>query len=376
MEKVNILVIGAGAVGLSLAKVLSEKFEDVVVVEKEESFGRHTSSRNSEVIHSGIYYPQNSLKARLCVKGVNLLYDFAKENDVPFNNCGKLIVATCEEEIPELKKLKENGERNGVQGLEIIDQLKCRELEPQIKAIKALKVDSTGILDTHKLMQKLAAIAEEQDAFLVYEMEVCAIDKSSNSYIVKFTNDEVFEANIVINSAGLHSDKIAQMIGIDTEKHDLTLHWCKGEYYKTSKLKDINRLIYPVPTAISLGIHLTVNLAGDCRFGPNAYYVDEIDYIMNETHKDAFFESIYKYINVEKDWLQLDDCGIRAKLQKPDEIFRDFYIQEESEKGFPNFINLIGIESPGLTSCLSIAEEVKRILNIDNKLFNSPSVPL
>jgi L-2-hydroxyglutarate oxidase LhgO len=362
MEKVNILVIGAGAVGLSLAKVLSEEFEDVVVVEKEESFGRHTSSRNSEVIHSGIYYPQNTLKARLCVKGVDLLYDFIKENDIPFNNCGKFIVATCEEEIPELTKLKENGKRNGVQDLEIIDRLKCQELEPQIKAIKALKVDSTSILDTHKLMQKLAAIAEEQDAFLVYEMEVCSIEKSPNSYIVKFTNDEVFEANIVINSAGLHSDKIAQMVGIDTKKHDLALYWCKGEYYKTSKLKDINRLIYPVPTAISLGIHLTVNLAGDCRFGPNAYYVDKIDYVMNETHKDTFFESIHKYVNMKKDWLQLDDCGIRAKLQKPDEEFRDFYIQEESEKGFPNFINLIGIESPGLTSCLSIAEEVKSIL--------------
>ena len=362
MEKVNILVIGAGVVGLSLAKVLSEEFEDVVVVEKEESFGRHTSSRNSEVIHSGIYYPQNSLKARLCMKGVDLLYDFVKENDIPFNNCGKLVVATCEEEIPELTRLKENGELNGVQNLEIIDLLKCRGLEPQIKAIKALKVDTTGILDTHKLMQKLAALSEEQDAFLVYEMEVCSIEKSPNSYIIKFTNDEVFEAKIVINSAGLHSDKIAQMVGIDTEKHDLALHWCKGEYYKTSKIKNFNRLIYPVPTAISLGIHLIVNLAGECRFGPNAYYVDEINYSMDETHKNSFFESIHKYVNVEKDWLQLDDCGIRAKLQKPNEKFRDFYIQEESEKGFSNFINLIGIESPGLTSCLSIAEEVKRIL--------------
>jgi len=296
------------------------------------------------------------------VQGVDLLYNFVKENDIPFINCGKLVVATCEEEIPELTRLKENGERNGVKDLEIVDQLKCRELEPQIKAIKALKVDSTGILDTHKLMQKLATIAEEQDAFLVYEMEVCSIEKSSNSYIVKFINEEVFEANIVINSAGLYSDKMAQMVGVNIEKHALDLHWCKGEYYKTSKLRDINRLIYPVPTAISLGIHLTVNLAGDCRFGPNAYYVDEINYAMDEIHKDAFFESIHKYIDVEKDWLQLDDCGIRAKLQKPDEKFRDFYIKEESEKGFPNFINLIGIESPGLTSCLSIAEEVKRIL--------------
>ena len=368
MEKVNILVIGAGVVGLSLAKVLSNEFEDVVVVEKEESYGKHTSSRNSEVIHSGIYYPQNSLKARLCVEGVNLLYDFVKEYDIPFNKCGKMVVATCEEEITELIRLKKNGEQNGVRDLELIDKKKCHELEPQIKAIQALKVNSTGILDTHKLMQKLAVIAEEQDAFLVYEMEVCSIEKSQNSYIVRFANDEVFKANIIINSAGLYSDKIAQMVGINIEKHDLILHWCKGEYYKTSKIKNINHLIYPVPTTISLGIHLTINLAGDCRFGPNAYYVNEINYAMDETHKDAFFKSIHKYINIEKDWLQLDDCGIRAKLQKSDEIFRDFYIKEESNKGFPNFINLIGIESPGLTSCLAIAEEVKRILK-KNKII-------
>ena len=365
MEKVNILIVGAGVIGLSIARALSEEFEDVVVIEKEESFGRHTSSRNSEVIHSGIYYPQNTLKAKLCVRGIELIYDFCEKNGVPFQNCGKLIVASNEEELTELYKLKENGEKNNVKGLEIIDEIECRELEPQIRVIKALKVNSTGIFDTHKFMQKLEKEAESNDAFIVYDMEVISIKKNENKYIVNFTNGEIFEVNTLINSAGLFSDKIAEMVGIDMQNANLQLHWCKGEYYKTTKVKDIKRLIYPLPDpkGISLGIHLTINLNEEARFGPNAYYVNELNYSMDETHKDAFYDSIIKYIKIDKEHLSLDDCGIRPKLQGPDDDFRDFYIKEESEKGFPNFINLIGIDSPGLTCSLAIAEEVKRILN-------------
>ncbi|MCK4312245.1 MAG: NAD(P)/FAD-dependent oxidoreductase [Candidatus Cloacimonetes bacterium] len=361
----NILIVGAGVIGLSIARALSEEFEDVVVVEKEESFGRHTSSRNSEVIHSGIYYPQNTLKAKLCVRGIELIYDFCEKNGVPFQNCGKLIVASNEEELTELYKLKENGEKNNVKGLEIIDEIECRELEPQIRVIKALKVNSTGIFDTHKFMQKLEKEAESNDAFIVYDMEVISIKKNENKYIVNFTNGEIFEVNTLINSAGLFSDKIAEMVGIDMQNANLQLHWCKGEYYKTTKVKDIKRLIYPLPDpkGISLGIHLTINLNEEARFGPNAYYVNELNYSMDETHKDAFYDSIIKYIKIDKEHLSLDDCGIRPKLQGPDDDFRDFYIKEESEKGFPNFINLIGIDSPGLTCSLAIAEEVKRILN-------------
>ncbi|MCK4655279.1 MAG: NAD(P)/FAD-dependent oxidoreductase [Candidatus Cloacimonetes bacterium] len=365
MEKVNVLIIGAGVIGLSIARALSKEFEDVVVVEKEESFGRHTSSRNSEVIHSGIYYPQNTFKAKLCVLGVELLYDFCEKNGVPYQKCGKLVVATSEDELPELYKLKENGEKNNVKGLEIIDEIECRKLELQITAIKALKVNSTGVFDTHKFMQKLEKETESNDAFIVYDMEVISIKKSENGYIVNFSNGELFEANILINSAGLFSDKIAEMLGINIKAANLQLHWCKGEYYKTTKVKDIKHLIYPLPDpkGISLGIHLTINLNEEARFGPNAYYINELNYSMDDTHKDAFYDSIIKYIKIDKEHLSLDDCGIRPKLQGPDDDFRDFYIKEESEEGFPNFINLIGIDSPGLTCSLAIAEEVKRILN-------------
>jgi L-2-hydroxyglutarate oxidase LhgO len=364
MEQVNILVIGAGVVGLSVGYQLSKKFEDVVVVDKEDYLGRHTSSRNSEVIHSGLYYVHGSLKHKLCVRGNELMYQFCEENNVPYKNCGKLIVATDEEELPYLEKLIENGKKNGVKDMVIFDKEKTKELEPSVKAIKSLYVPSTGIVDTHKFMEKLAYLTEENDGFVVYDMEVTSIEKTDDGYIVSFSNGEKYLANYVINSAGLFSDKIAEMVGIDTEENKLKIHWCKGEYYKTTKIKNVEHLIYPLPDpkGIYLGIHLTINLNGEVRFGPNAYYVDKLDYKMDETYKEDFFKAVNKYLDIEMDQLQMDDTGIRPKLQGPNDDFRDFYIKEESDKGLPNFINLIGIESPGLTSALAIAEEVEKFI--------------
>jgi L-2-hydroxyglutarate oxidase LhgO len=363
MEQVDTLIIGAGVIGLAIAEELSKTREEIVVVEKEASFGRHTSSRNSEVIHSGIYYPPDTLKATLCVRGVDLLYEYLDKNNIPYNKCGKLVVASGPEEITELARLKENGIRNGVQDLNIIDSKECQRLEPDIKAYKALKVPSTGIMDTHLFMKSLVMKSEMADAYIIYNMEVAAIKQHDKKYVVSFTNGEAFRANTVINSAGLYSDRIAEMVGIDIRKNALKLHWCKGEYFKSNKIQGIKRLIYPIPDNISLGIHLSINLSGNCRFGPNAYYVDELDYSMDETHKSDFLESINQYLDIDSNFLEMDDCGIRPKLQKPGDIFRDFYIKEESEKGFINFINIIGIESPGLTASLAIAEYVSNILN-------------
>jgi L-2-hydroxyglutarate oxidase LhgO len=369
MEKVDILIIGAGVIGLAVANALAEDYEDVVVVEKESSFGRHTSSRNSEVIHSGIYYPQNSLKAKLCAKGVELLYDFAQTYNIPFKKCGKLVVATAESEIPQLQKLKDQGIINGVQGLKIIDKKECLDIEPKIKALSALYVPSTGIIDTHNLMQRLENEAEKKGAIIVYDMEVISVDTLTEGYLVNFENGEAFEVNTIINCAGLHSDEIADMAGLNIKRDKLILHWCKGEYYKSSTIKDIEHLIYPVPEAdgISLGIHLTINLMNEVRFGPNAYYVDELDYKLDERFKADFLQAISRYIDVDEESLHLDDCGIRPKLQGPKDNFRDFYINDETEKGYPNLINLIGIESPGLTACLAIAEEVKSL--VDNRML-------
>ncbi|MCF7792999.1 MAG: NAD(P)/FAD-dependent oxidoreductase [Candidatus Cloacimonetes bacterium] len=369
MEKVDILIIGGGVVGLAVANSLAEEYEDVVLVEQEETYGRHTSSRNSEVLHSGIYYPQNSKKAIHCVQGLEMIYDFAKQHNIPFDNCGKLVVATTEEEIPELEKLKANGEKNGVKDLKIISQKECYELEPDIKAKAALHVPSTGIIDTHKLMQRLESEAEKKGAFIVYDMEVITIDTLDEGYLVNFENGEAFEANTIINCAGLFSDEIADMVGINIRRQKLELHWCKGEYFKSSNLKGIKHLIYPLPDprGISLGIHLTINLMGEVRFGPSAYYVDELDYMMDDTHKDDFIKAIQRYIDIDPETLHPDDAGIRPKLQAENDDFRDFYIEDESEKGYPNFINCIGIESPGLTASMSIAQEIKEL--IDNRII-------
>ena len=365
MEQVNILIIGAGIIGLAVARELSKEFDDVVLVEAEGTFGRHTSSRNSEVLHSGIYYPKDSLKALLCVSGVQKLYQYAKEKNIPFRNCGKLIVANNKEELSILEEIKNNGENNGVRDLQIINRSECIKLEPQIDVEYALKVPSTGIINSHKLMQKLVSDTEHNGADIVYDMKVFSINTLEEGYIVNFSNGENFEAKIVINCAGLQSDRIAEMVGINIEQEDLQLHWCKGEYYKSSKIKDINHLIYPVPdpNGVFLGIHLTINLQGEVRFGPNAYYVDELNYEMDESHKPEFLKAIKKYMKIDEENFHLDDCGIRAKLQEDGGVFRDFYIKEESEKGFSNFINCIGIESPGLTCCLTIAEEVRKLIN-------------
>lgn len=364
MEKVDILIIGAGVVGLATAFELSKKFDDVVLVEQEETFGRHTSSRNSEVIHSGLYYPQNTLKADLCVSGNSKIYDFATKYNIPYNKCGKLVVADNEQELRILHNLKTNGELNNLTDLVLLDEMECKKLEPQIKAKHALNVPSTGIIDSHKFMYKLQAEAEKNGAFIVYDMKVISIEKQNNSYIIEFANQERFQANTIINCAGLYSDKIAQMAGIDIQSNNLELHWCKGEYYRTSKINNIEHLIYPVPDpkGVFLGIHLTIDLNGNVRFGPNAYYVDELEYGMDESYKDKFIEAINQYIELDENELQLDDCGIRAKLQKEGEGFRDFYIKEESEKGLANFINCIGIESPGLTASLSIAEMISNLV--------------
>ncbi len=365
MEEVEVLIIGAGIVGLSIAERLSKKYDFVIVAEKEDSFGRHTSSRNSEVIHSGLYYPKDSLKAKLCVQGNQMLYDFLEAQEIAHDRCGKLVIATREEELPILDELFEKGTKNGVKGLEIISSKKAKEMEPLFKTVGALWVPSTGIMDTHSVMKKLEFMTEENGAMISYNTEVIDVEKTDDGYVVIFSDGFKVKSPIVINSAGLWADKVAQLVGLDPEEHNYEIQLCKGEYYKTTRYKNIKHLVYPVPdpTGVSLGIHIRINLNGELSFGPNAYYVDELDYSMDETYHKQFHESVSEYLEIGYDEIWQDDAGIRPKLQKPGEKFRDFVIINEKDKGFPNFINLVGIESPGLTSCLAIAEYVENIID-------------
>jgi len=330
-------------------------------VEKENTFGRHVSSRNSEVIHSGIYYEPDSLKAKLCVEGNQKLAGYAESNNINHKICGKLVVISDTRELQQLETLMKNGMQNGVQGLEIISSAEVKKREPHIHSAGALWVPSAGIIDSHTVMQKLEYQIKSQDGVVVYNSEVTDIQYENDNYLVLFDNlNYTATSPIVINSAGLWCDKISSMVGIT----DYQLHICKGEYYKTSLYRhQINSLIYPLPTEISLGTHIVLHLDGTIGFGPNAYYVDKIDYSMDNSNKKTFLKHINKYMDLPENSLSEDFAGIRPKIQAPGEPSQDFIIINETDKGYNNFINLIGIESPGLTCSLAIGEYVQSIIN-------------
>jgi len=368
----EITIIGAGIVGLAIAEKISEKHENVFLIEKNLSFGQETSSRNSEVIHAGIYYTRDSLKAKLCVEGKWLLYDYCKKYDIPFNNCGKLIVATTQEEIAVIEGIKQTALRNGVDDILVLEKDQIAELEPNIFAMKALFSPSTGIVDSHSLMKQYETNAINNGCQIVYGSEVTGISQIKNGYKVELLDADKnyysFSTGIVINSAGLTSDKVSELVGISDDS--LKIVFCKGEYFRINppKNKLISRLIYPVPhpNMEGIGIHVTIDLGGGVKLGPDVKYLESnvYDYKLTSSKQEAFYKSAKKFLPfLEFDDLAPEMAGIRPKIQKPGEQLRDFYIMEESDRGYPGFINLIGIESPGLTSSIAIAKYVNGLIN-------------
>jgi len=354
------VVIGAGVIGLAIANEILDIFDNVLVIEKEGSFGQHVSSRHSGVIHSGIYYDSDSLKAKLCVEGNKLLYDFCEENTVDYLNCGKLVVGHNKDDLEKLINLKENGIKNGVKGLEILNYKNAKKKEPFVKCHNALWVPSTGIVDSHGLMQSLENLCQTKGAIVKYNSEIISLSFSSGNYRIGISNEDTsIESRYVINSAGLWCDAIAKMLGIN----DYKIHYCKGDYYGTKSNQRYNCLIYPLPEKIGLGVHSVIQLDGSVSFGPNAYFVNELDYSIDSKYWDDFYNSINKYLEIDKGDLYPDYTGIRPKPFGPNESSKDFVIQNEIEKGFPNLINLIGIESPGLTSSLAIGKYIKKIID-------------
>jgi L-2-hydroxyglutarate oxidase LhgO len=372
MDKIDFLIIGAGVVGLAVAEVLADPGKDIVIVDRNKSFGRETSSRNSEVIHGGMYYPTNSLKAQLCVKGRILLYDFCRKHNIPHKKTGKLIVAIEKEEIPALQKLHDTGRDNGVDGLRLIDYGELKKMEPNVNGIAALYSSETGIIDSHRLMQAFLDIANDAGVMAAFESEVIAIEKGGDGYKVAIRNNNetnVVCARVVINCAGLDSDKIAAMAGMDIKKYIYDLHYCKGQYFRLTSNKAglIKGLVYPVPKPKSggLGIHATVDMAGGVRLGPDDEYLasNVKDYNVREDKRHDFFISARKFLPfLDENDLYADTAGIRPKLQDKGDDFRDFVIKDEADKGFPGFINLIGIESPGLTASRAIAVCVRNLV--------------
>lgn len=369
MEKVNITIVGAGVVGLAIAYELARTQKDIFVVEKNLSFGQETSSRNSEVIHAGIYYPKESLKCKTCIEGKQRLYQFCQKHHIPYAQTGKLIVAIDEQEVKDLEALLKKGLDNGVEDLSWLSKSEIKQIEPYVEAEAAILSPSTGILDSHRFMKTLADAFASAGGQIAYQTELVGVDKDSGGFNLRVQDkregDFVFSSRILINCAGLNSDRVAALAGI--ERDDYRLKYCKGDYFRVhnNKGKFIKRLIYPVPKVDrpGLGIHATLDLAGSLRLGPDDQYVEKISYEVDPAKGQVFYESIATFLPfVGPQDLAIDIAGIRPKLQGEGEDFRDFLIKEESAQGLPGLINLIGIESPGLTACLAISKLVGQLV--------------
>jgi L-2-hydroxyglutarate oxidase LhgO len=367
LTEIGVAIIGAGVIGLATARELAQGEKGVFVFEKNRTFGLETSSRNSEVIHAGIYYPEGSLKAKFCVEGKNLLYKLCNKHNIACKKSGKIIVATDESEINWLHELHEQGRRNGVDDLALLSRTEVNRLEPNIEARAGLLSPSSGLFDSHSLLEFLHSQARENGAEFVFGTEVIRIERVGAKYRVQIKDRDgisAFVANIVVNCAGLNSDKIAQSAGIDIAKAGYRVHYCKGEYFSLdSKYKNlVSRLIYPPPEQAGHGIHWRQALDGRLLLGPSAHYVEAIDYSVDETYKQYFYNSARRFLPfIELEDLAPESAGIRAKLQGPGDDFRDFVITHEEKAGFPGLINLIGIESPGLTAAPAIARYVGRM---------------
>jgi L-2-hydroxyglutarate oxidase LhgO len=340
-----------------------------VVLERRERHGTESSSRNSQVVHAGIYYPTGSLKARLCVRGKHLLYETCERHGIPYRRTGKLVVAVSAEEEPELDRLQALGRANGVELIRLSAE-ESRRLEPRVPVAAALLSPSTGIVSADGLMDFLLQKARAGGAHLQTRAELVALERRDRDYrLVVRTPDgtEELTSERVVNAAGLESDHLAALSGIDPDEARYRLHWWKGSYFAVTgaKARILSHLVYPVPARASLGVHSVLGLDGRVRFGPDAEYLPErrLHYAVDESRRAAFGDAVRRLVpEITDDDLAPDQAGIRAKLQGPGEGFRDFVVTEESARGLPGLVNLVGIDSPGLTSCLALAEEVDRLL--------------
>jgi L-2-hydroxyglutarate oxidase LhgO len=369
VDHVDVLIVGAGVVGLAIAERLSRKDREIVVVERHDGFGRETSSRNSEVIHAGLYYEESLLKTRLCVRGNPLLYELCAKQDIPHRKTGKMIVAVDEGELEELQAIMAQATSNGVSGLRLLAGREIEMLEPEVFGVAALYSPESGIVDSHRLMSYLERTAAGRGATIAYSCRVTGLQKSSNGYAATILDADgeplEIETTVLINSAGLWADTVAEMAGIDAAKAGYRIYPCKGEYFAISSRHHgkLGMLVYPVPSPIHLGAHAVLALDDRLKIGPSAVYVDQIQYDVDPSHRGEFFQKARRFLPfLEEEDLTPDMSGIRPKLYRLGEPFRDFVIREESDRGLDGLINLVGIESPGLTSCLAIAEMVEGLL--------------
>ena len=365
MDKVDCVVIGAGVVGLAVARALALHGREVMVLEAANAVGTGTSSRNSEVIHAGIYYPQGSLKAQLCVQGKQMLYSYCAQRGIGHSRCGKLIVATRESQVGQLKGIIARAAANGVNDLVLLSRDHVHGMEPQLECVAAIHSPSTGIVDSHALMLSLQGDIENSGGFVVINTAVAQLKRVQKAIEIIALDGSALAASNVVNAAGLNAAQVASLIeGLDA-KHIPPTFWAKGNYFTISGKSPFSRLIYPVPEAAGLGVHLTIDLGGQAKFGPDVQWVNSADdLLVNPDRGDAFYAEVRKYWPGLKDGeLQAGYAGIRPKLHGPGQAAMDFVIQSSNVHGIPGLVNLFGIESPGLTSSLAIAERVCKMLS-------------
>ena len=359
MDHVDAVVIGAGVVGIAVARALASAGREVVILESEDAIGTHTSSRNSEVIHAGIYYPRGSLKARACVEGRERLYAYCAERGVPHRRCGKLIVATDSTQLEELEGIRRKAHANGVTDVVRLSPARARALEPELQCVSALHSPSTGIIDSHALMHAFLVDAERAGAMLALKSPLAKGVVRTDGIELHVAGEEPVLAAQVVNSAGLRAPSLARRIeGYSAELAPPELY-AKGSYYTLAKRPPFSRLVYPVPEPGGLGVHVTLDLGGQARFGPDVEWVDKIDYTVDPRRAERFYPAIRRY------WPGLPDgalepgyAGIRPKIAPKDAPAADFVVQGPNEHGVPGLVNLFGIESPGLTAALPLADAV------------------
>ncbi len=364
MERVDCVVIGAGVVGLACARALALAGREVIVLEAAGAIGTETSSRNSEVIHAGIYYPPGSRKARLCVEGKLLLYPYCEQHGVRHRRCGKLIVATTSAQVLTLHRIQAHGADNGVHDLRLLGEAEAKAMEPELNCVAALHSPSTGIIDSHGLMLAYQGEAEDHGAMLALLSPVKGGEIGVGGITLDVGGAEPMRilARTVINSAGLMAQRVADSLDRFPKSRVPPCHYAKGNYYSLTGHSPFSHLIYPVPEAAGLGVHLTLDLAGQARFGPDVEWIAKIDYDVGLRRADGFYKAIRDYWPGLKDGqLAPGYAGIRPKLGGPDEASADFLIQGPAEHGVPGLVNLFGIESPGLTASLALAERVVQV---------------
>ena len=362
MEEVDCIVVGAGVVGIAVARALAQAGREVIVLDAAEGIGTETSSRNSEVIHAGIYYPRDSLMARFCVQGRRMLYAFCRARGVPFDNCGKLIVATSAEEDARLAGIKARAEANGVEGMRLLSAAQAREMEPNLHCTGALLSPTTGIIDSHAYMLALQGEAEAAGAVFVFHSPVTGGRVRADGVELEVGGADPMRlaCRLMINSAGLHAPALARsIVGIPTQLIPRE-YYAKGNYFTLAGRSPFARLIYPVPVPGGLGVHLTIDLGGQARFGPDVEWIDGLDYTVDPRRADSFYDAVRRYWPDLRDGaLQPGYAGIRPKIVPQGAPGQDFVLQDPRVHGVSGLVNLFGIESPGLTAAIAVAEEVK-----------------